>query len=118
MKLRTPRFFLAILALSLAAFAVDVSGKWTAQVPGRQGQTRETTFTFKADGDKLTGTMTGMQGEQPISDGKISGSTITFVRESQRGKQTFTGTIAGDEIKFKRAMEQGEPQEFVAKRVK
>lgn len=118
MKLRIPRYSLAILALSLAAFAADVTGKWTAQVPGRQGQARETTFTFKADGEKLTGTMTGMQGEQPITNGKISGDTITFVRESQRGKQTFTGIVSGDEIRFKRAMEQGEPQEFVAKRVK
>jgi hypothetical protein len=109
---------LAMLAFSLAAFAADVTGKWTAQVPGRQGAARETTFTLKADGDKLTGTVSGQQGDTPISDGKISGDKISFVRESQRGKQTFTGTVAGDEIKFKRAMEQGEPQEFVAKRVK
>lgn len=109
---------LAVLALSVVAFAADVTGKWTAQVPGRNGQTRETTFNFKVDGDKLTGTVSGQQGDTPISNGKVSGDVITFVRESQRGKQTFTGTVAGDEIKFKRAMEQGDPQEFVAKRVK
>jgi hypothetical protein len=108
----------ALLACGLAALAADVTGKWTAQVPGRQGQARETTFTFKQDGETLTGTVSGQQGDQPIKDGKVSGDTITFVRESQRGKQTFTGTIDGDEIKFKRAAERGEPQEFVAKRVK
>lgn len=109
---------LALAALSLAAFAGDVTGKWTAQVPGRQGQTRETTFNFKAEGDKLTGTVSGQQGDQPISEGKITGDTITFVRESQRGKQSFTGTVAGDEIKFKRTMGEGPAQEFVAKRAK
>lgn len=108
----------ALLACGLAAWAADVTGKWTAQVPGRQGQARETTFMFKQDGETLTGTVSGQQGDQPIKDGKVSGNTIAFVRESQRGKQTFTGTIAGDEIKFKRAMEQGDPQEFVAKRAK
>ena len=108
----------AMIACGMAALAADVTGKWTAQVPGRQGQTRETTFTFKQDGETLTGTVSGQQGDQPIKDGKVSGDTIAFVRESQRGKQTFTGTIAGDEIKFKRAAERGEPQEFVAKRVK
>lgn len=118
MKSITSRLFLALLAFSLTAFAADVTGKWTAQVPGRQGQTRETTFTFQADGDKLTGSMTGMQGEQPISEGKISGDTITFVRETPRGKQSFTGTVAGDEIKFKRTAGQGQAQEFVAKRAK
>ena len=111
-------FVVALLAFGLAAFAADVTGKWTAQVPGRQGQTRETTFNFKQDGESLTGTVSGQQGDQPIKDGKVTGNSISFVRESQRGKQTFTGTIAGDEIKFKRAMEQGEPAEFVAKRAK
>ena len=42
--------------------AADVDGKWTAQVAGRDGQTREQTFTFKADGEKLTGTISGMMG--------------------------------------------------------
>ena len=47
----------ALLACGMAALAADVTGKWTAQVPGRQGQTRETTFTFKQDGETLTGTV-------------------------------------------------------------
>jgi len=118
MKLSIGRTLLATLVLSIGCLAADVTGKWTAQVPGRQGQARETTFTFKVDGDKLTGTMTGMQGEQPIAEGKVTGDTISFVRESQRGKQTFTGTVAGDEIKFKRTMGEGAAQEFVAKRAK
>ncbi|MBI2685661.1 MAG: hypothetical protein HYX27_05040 [Acidobacteria bacterium] len=118
MKLPITRTLLAVLTLATAALAADIAGKWTAMVPGRQGQARETTFTFKVDGEKLTGTMTGQQGDQPIADGKVSGDKISFVRESQRGKQSFTGTITGDEIKFKRTMDQGEPVEFVAKRAK
>src|SRR5579864_1126110 len=69
----------AIVALlAMTASAADVSGKWTAQVPGRNGQTRETTFSLKADGDKLTGTMSGPQGEIGIKDGMISGDNISF----------------------------------------
>ena len=49
-----------VLAATLVAHAADITGKWTAQVPGRDGQTRETTFNFKVDGEKLTGTTTGM----------------------------------------------------------
>ena len=57
-----------LLAVSIGALAADVTGKLTAQVPGRNG-TRESTFTFKVDGDKLTGTMTGGQGQEiAISD--------------------------------------------------
>ena len=104
------------LLLTIAAFAADVTGKWTAQVPARDGQTRDATFTFKAEGEKLTGAMSGQQGDRPISEGKISGDTVSFVVETQRGKQTYTGTLAGDEIKFKRDGGQGQAREFVAKR--
>ena len=107
-----------VLLLAAAAFAADVTGKWTGQVPARGGETREATFTLKAEGDKLTGTMSGPQGERPISDGKITGDTISFTIEGQRGKQVYTGTVSGDEIKFKREGGQGQPREFTAKRAK
>ena len=42
-----------LLALSFVCAAADVTGKWVAQVPGREGQTRETTFDLKAAGDYL-----------------------------------------------------------------
>jgi hypothetical protein len=110
-------------ALSLA-WAADVNGKWTAQVPGRGGQTRETTFNFKAEGEKLTGTVSGMQGDNPISDGKISGDEISFtVKVSFNGNDVvllYKGKISGDEIKMTRTRQGGDQpgQEFTAKRAK
>lgn len=110
------------LVFSLSAFAADVTGKWNAQVPGRNG-TRDTTFNFKAEGDKLAGTMTGLQGgDIAISDGKIAGDTVSFTVTVERGgntiKQSFTGKVAGDEIQFKREGGQGPAREFTAKRAK
>jgi hypothetical protein len=112
-----------VLAFVTAVSAADVTGKWTAQIPGRSGQTRETTFTFKVDGDRLTGTMTAGQGrEVAISEGKVSGDTLSFVVSTERGgqtmKQTYTGKIVGDEIQFKRESGQGAAREFVAKRAR
>lgn len=111
-----------LLAVTLGAFAADVTGKWTAQVPGRDGQARETTITLKADGDKLTGSITGRGGETNIADGKISGDTLSFVVSVDRGgetvKQTYTGKVSGDEIAFKREGGQGPAREFTAKRAK
>jgi hypothetical protein len=110
-------------ALSIA-WAADVDGKWTAQVPGRGGQTRETTFTFKAEGEKLTGTVSGMQGDTPISDGKISGDEISFTLKLnfQGNEITFLykGKVSGDEIKMTRSRQGGDQpgQEFTAKKVK
>jgi len=120
----TKRLFLAIsilLICTMGLMAADFNGKWTAQVPGRGGETRETTFTFKVSGDSVTGTMSGGQGgDVQISDGKVSGDTITFTVTRERGgqtmKNTYTGTMSGAEIKFKREGGQRGPQEFTAKK--
>ena len=108
--------------LALTALAADVTGKWTAQVPGRGGQTREATFNFKADGNTLTGTVSGRMGDTPISDGKIDGDQISFTQTMEFGgnsvKLIYKGTVSGDAIKFTRTRDggEGQGQEFTAKR--
>jgi len=119
------RFSCAILFLLLAAmtaFAADVTGKWVAQVPGRNGQTREVTFNLKVDGASLTGTVSGRGGDNPIADGKVDGDNISFTQTLEYNgnsvKLIYKGKISGDEIKFTRQREGGEGQgaEFTAKR--
>ena len=115
-----------VLFASVLAWAADVKGKWTAQVPGRGGQTSENTFTFNVEGDKLTGTVANQRGENPISDGKISGDDISFTMKISAGGNDITflykGKVSGDEIKFTRSVQGGggdrPPQEFTAKRAK
>ncbi len=123
MKYRT--LFLSLCFAMIAAtlaWAADVSGKWVAQVPGRDGTPRETTFTFKVEGSKLTGTVSGRQGDTAISDGKLDGDNISFavVRNIQGNevKQSYKGKVSGDEMKLTREGGQGQPQEIVAKRAK
>ena len=106
---------LFVLLFGLALGAADITGKWTAKVPGRNGD-QDTTFTFQQDGEKLTGAMTGPRGDRPIAEGAVKGDAVSFVIESQRGKQTYSGTVAGAEIKFKREGGQGQPREFTAKK--
>jgi opacity protein-like surface antigen len=113
----------SMVALAATVLAADVTGKWTAQVPGRGGQTRETTFNFKAEGEKLTGTMSGRQGDVNISDGKIKGDELSFnVALSFQGndvKFLYKGKLADDEIKFTRQSEgSDQTAEFTAKRAK
>jgi hypothetical protein len=125
MKFRIALFTVCFVLAGMAVvYAADVNGKWVAQVPGREGQTRETTFNFKVDADKLTGTVSGRQGDTAFTDGKIKGDDISFtVTMSFNGtevKLLYKGKIAGDEIKFTRTREGGNQpaQEFTAKRVK
>ena len=76
--------------VTCAAFAADVTGKWTAEVPGRGGNRQTNTSVFKADGAKLTGTLSrGRGGDVELTDGKkgaVSGDTIKFTRTMEGGQ--------------------------------
>jgi hypothetical protein len=107
------------LLLAGGAFAADVTGKWTAQVPGRGGQLNDSTFTFKVSGEQLTGSMTGPAGEIPLEEGKISGDNISFSTTLNFGgnsiKFLYKGVVQGNSIKFTRQRDgAGQTQEFTA----
>jgi hypothetical protein len=116
------RLILLSCALVVAAFAADVTGKWTYEMQGRNGAMTGT-INLKADGGTLTGTVSGRGGETEISDGKIDGDTVSFsvVREFNGNKMVmkYTGTVSGEGIKFKVQNEGSDrpPREFVAKKV-
>ncbi len=123
MKARLSLLVAGLSVFATVAQAADVTGKWVAQVPGRGGETRETTFNFKVDGEHLTGTMSGRQGDVALSDGKIKGDELSFnVAMSFQGndvKFAYKGKVSGDEIQFTRQREGSDrSQEFSAKRAK
>jgi hypothetical protein len=99
--LKTLLLFFAIFAFT--ASAAEVAGKWKAAIETPNGNF-ETTFVFKVDGDKLTGTVSGPGGDQPIADGKVDGDTVTFaVTGNYNGnefKLNYKGKVAGDELKL------------------
>ena len=122
-KTRLSWIVAVLAALATVGQAADVAGKWVAQVPGRGGETRETTFNLKVDGENLTGTMSGRQGDVALTDGKIKDDALSFnVAMSFQGndvKFVYKGKVSGDEIQFTRQREGSErSQEFTAKRVK
>lgn len=103
------------------AMAADIAGKWTGDMPGRGGDTTATTFNFKVDGEKLTGTMTGPQGDIPLQEGKVAGSQISFSTTLDFGGNTvkilYKGTMTGDQMKMTRERDgSGQPREFTIKR--
>jgi uncharacterized protein (DUF2147 family) len=109
--------------LAAVASAADIDGKWKSEYTTPDGQSRTTTYTLKADGDKLTGTVSGRQGDTAITEGKISGDEISFVvvrnfRGEER-KMQYKGKVSGDEIKLTVTFGPDmPPREMVAKRVK
>jgi len=73
----------------------------------RGGAPVEIILTLKQDGEKLTGSATGLNFQDPaakvdIKDGSVKGSTVMFkiTRTTQRGEitTTYTGRLDGDTI--------------------
>lgn len=101
----------------------DPTGTWTWSVPGRDGQTRNVTLKLKLEGDKLTGTMPGRNGDVAIDDAKLKGEDISFsvTREFNGNKVTtkYNGKLSGDSIKGKIEFErqgQAQTRDWEAKR--
>ena len=111
-----------LVVFSAAAFASDVSGKWTAQFETQIG-TQKYTFEFHVEGTKLTGKAVNEQfGTTDITEGKVEGDSITFVEPlSFQGNElriVYTGKIDGDSIKFTRKVGDVATEELTATRVK
>lgn len=110
---------LQLLALSaiaaFSAFAADATGEWKCVNVNQ-------TLNMKQDGGKVTGTMKNNLGTLRIAEGKIDGDkvTLTFMvvlsngvdplhiagydslaEEGQVTEITYTGTVSGNEVKFK-----------------
>ena len=114
-----------LLALcAFSALAADISGNWKATAEGPNGP-MERTFTFKQDGNKVTGETTStFTGKSTITDGKVDGDTVTFTIQAKFGDQEVTlsykGKIAASEIQFTAEMAGGggggTPIQWVAKK--
>jgi len=114
--------FTILLVVAFVAMAADITGKWVAEQPGRNGgPARQITFDLKADGTTLTGTMTGGMGgggrrggggggggrqggggggggapqAREISDGKIDGNNISFTVKVEFNGNTMVSKYEG-----------------------
>ena len=116
----------AVLMLALGVSAargaaqakVDVTGKWAFNVETSAGAGTPT-FTFKQDGEKLTGHYTGTFGEADLT-GTVKGADITFSftvdAQGNSLKETYTGTVDKDTMKGKLVIEGLGEGTFTAKK--
>ena len=116
------------LLLTSTALAQSVDGKWTTGLHTREPDGQVITLTLKAEGNKVTGTLNGIQ-LIPL-EGSIEGNTLKLKMKVTTGNGgelllNYTAILEGDEIKFTYQSENGRPpvfgpnaQEFTAKRVK
>jgi opacity protein-like surface antigen len=110
-----------LVLVSVLALAADVDGTWEGviTITGSEVPVR---WTFKADGDKLTGAVSQAGSPQmPIKDGKIDGQNISFVLpieyQGMAMQVNYKGVVSQTEIKLTGEV-QGQTFEYTVKKVK
>ena len=70
----------ALVCTFAAAFAwfADLNGKWSGVLSAPDGNQYPLNYTFKIDGDKLTGTGDSPQGSVELTKGMIKGDSLSF----------------------------------------
>jgi hypothetical protein len=107
----------AFLAVGTVVQAADATGTWSWTRPGRNGGAEtKMTLKLKADGEKLTGTLSspgrdGAVTDTAISDGKVKGDEVSFTvtREFNGNKMVskYNGKVSADSIKGKIESDRG-----------
>jgi hypothetical protein len=88
-----------LLMAAMAVCAADVTGKWTAKVPMRDG-THDIVMDLKSEGGRVTGTITSDQGSAELLEGKLSGDELSFAVESETARFLLKGKVADAGIRF------------------
>jgi len=96
---------LALVAVTLAVWAADISGTWTMSTPGRDGQMMDRDITIKQEGTKITVTFPPFrEGMEPmVGEGTLEGNAIQWkmVMQTPQGERImeYKGTVEGDTMK-------------------
>ncbi|MBS1524488.1 MAG: glycoside hydrolase [Bacteroidetes bacterium] len=76
-KFLIPAALLSCLLFVMAVVA-DLTGKWKGTIKTPDGNELQITYNFKANADKLTGTVDTPGGSVTVDDGKINGDIFSF----------------------------------------
>ena len=84
-----------LLAFITFSYAGDITGNWTGLANGQF----EINYTFKVDGEKLTGSSKGPDGtEMPIKEGVIKGNDLSFTIDILGTPTKIVGKVKDDVV--------------------
>jgi hypothetical protein len=106
-----------------SADAKDISGVWHGEFDSQIGM-QKYDYTLKVSDGKVTGKanseINGEKRETELTEGKLTGDTVSFVEPLKFGDNDirieYIGKIKGDEISFHRKVGDIATEDFVAKR--
>jgi len=91
---------LFLLGFVTLAFAADLTGKWQGKITTQDGTEINLVYTFKVDGETLTGSLATPNGELPISDGKVKGNEFSFSLTFGDNAIPMHGKMDGDTLRI------------------
>lgn len=95
-RMKTLFFSLILSIASLVAMAQNpIDGNWKGSRETPNG-TFEVNYTFKVEGDKLTGTWKTQFGEAKIEEGKVEGKKISYSISFNDRKMSYTGELVSE----------------------
>jgi hypothetical protein len=123
MKTRFFGILALLITVAMPAAAADLVGRWTAEFDSPIG-VQKYVYEFKKAGDVLTGEASFDhslgKGTVPLKNLKVDGDKVAFEEPlTIDGNQitiTYTGTMAGDEIKLTRVVGDFGSEQLTAKR--
>lgn len=113
LAIRTISAGAVVCALGIGAPALaqetDILGSWHVSVSTPQGQTTSAPLTLKKEGDKIVGTFSSPQGDQPVeADLKENAVTIWFTVRTQNGSVPITMKGTADSGQMNGTMDFGD----------
>lgn len=123
MKTRFLGVLALLVAVALPAAAADLPGKWTAEFETPIG-VQKYTYEFQKTGDALTGEATFERsignGKVQLKNVKVDGDKISFDEplavDGNELTISYSGTLAGDELKLTRVVGDFGTEQLTAKR--
>ena len=112
-----------IVAQRVKDALASIDGEWKTEFDSQIGS-QKYTYSFKANGDKLTGNAKGEtqfgKSDTPVTEGKISSDSVSFVEmlklPDREIRIEYSGKLAGDELKLTRKVGDFATEQIVAKR--
>jgi|SRR6185312_4206100 len=99
-KILTTIILLGFFAVCVAAVVADLNGKWGGVLNAPDGNQYPLAYTFKIDGEKLTGTLEANGMSVPLDSGVVKGDKVKFSVTVNGNAFAHTGQYyaAGDSV--------------------
>ena len=112
------RYIALLLTLTASLCAAGLDGKWMGNLKSRNGDL-ETTMVLKVAGEKLTGSVTNMYGEEEITEGTVKADDVSFIIMAGGGqfKLVYKGKVEAEQIRFTVTVGDFGDSELIVKRV-